>query len=362
MRAIIVAAGTGGHITPGISIANKIKREEPESKIIFIGTKNGMENDIVSKEGYEIRHIRAEGLKPGLDLDNIRILFNMLFGIGDAKKVIKEFKPDVVIGTGGYVSFPIFKVATKMKIPTLLHESNSIPGKVVKIMAHKVNTIMVGFKKTKENMKDADNVVYTGTPTKMLTYVPPINLKEKLGLKNDLPILLITGGSQGAKKLNENVIQVLNKTKDRKYQVIFVTGKNNYDYAVQNIKNKENVQIISYAYNMEEYMSVADVIISRAGALSLTEICIMGIPSIIIPFPYSAENHQIYNAQVLKDAGAGEVIIEEDLTIDLLKDTLEKIIYNKELLQDMRNKAKGLAVMDVEDVIYSEIKKAIGNC
>ncbi len=368
MNVMIVAAGTGGHITPGISIANKIKREEKNCNIVFVGTKNGMENDILAKEGYKVIHIRAEGIRREFTMENIRRVVNLILGIGDAKRAIRKFKPDIVIGTGGYVTFPIFKVATKMGIPTVLHESNSIPGKVVTMMSSKVDTIMLGFEDAKNKIKGAKNIIYTGTPTKMSTYIPPTNLKEKLGLKNDLPILLITGGSQGAKKLNEEIINILTNGKSKKYQVVFVTGPKQYNTVIEKIRQRgyeieqlENVHILNYVYNMEEYMSVADVIISRAGALSLTEICIMGIPSIIVPYPYAAENHQVYNAQIIQAKGAGIVITEDKLTVDSLNDTLESIIYNKEKLEQMRNQAKKLAVLNVEDRIYSEIKRLVND-
>ena len=366
MKVMIVAAGTGGHITPGISIANKLKKEEKDCEIVFVGTKNGMENDIVSKEGYNIMHIRAQGIKREFTIENIKRAIELILGIGDAKRVIKKFKPDIVIGTGGYVTFPIFKAATKMGIPTVLHESNSIPGKVVNMMASKVNTIMVGFEEAKEKIKNGKNIVYTGTPTKMATYVPPSNLKQKLGLKEELPVLLITGGSQGAKKLNEKVVEIITNGKEKKYQIVFVTGPKQYDDVKKQIEEKgydleklENIHILNYLYNMEEYMSIADVIISRAGALSLTEICIMGIPSIIIPYPYAAENHQVYNAKVIENAGAGKVILEQDLTTDILNDTLEDMIYSKDKLEKMSKAAKKLAVLNVEDKIYTEIKKLV---
>lgn len=366
MNVMIVAAGTGGHITPGISIANKIKKEEKDCNIVFVGTKNGMENDIISKEGYDIVHIRAQGIKREFTIENIRRVIQLVLGIGDAKKVIKKFNPDIVIGTGGYVTFPIFKVATKMGIPTVLHESNSIPGKVVTMMANRVDTIMIGFEKAKEKIKNANNILYTGTPTKMSTYVPPSNLREKLGLKEDLPVLLITGGSQGAKKLNEQIVNIITDGIEKKYQIVFVTGSKQYNDVRKAIQDKRcnvdeipNLHILNYVYNMEEYMSVADVIISRAGALSLTEICIMGIPSIIIPYPFAAENHQVYNAQVIKNAGAGEVIIESELTTEKLNNILESMIYNKEKLAQMRKQAKSLAVLNVEDKIYTEVKRLV---
>ena len=367
MRVIIVAAGTGGHITPGISIANKIMKENPDAEILFIGTKGGMENDLLKKEGYtNIAHIRADGIRREITLDNLKRAFNIILGITDAKKIIKEFKPDIVIGTGGYVCYPVFKVATSMKIPTMLHESNSIPGKVVIAMAKKVDTIMVGFEAAAEKIKGAKNVVYTGTPTKMASYIPPDNLKETLGLK-DLPVVLITGGSQGAKKLNDYLVDIIANEAEKPYQMVFVTGPKNYDAVIAELARRhcgddclKNVLVLPYVYNMEEYMSVADLIIARAGALSLTEICLMGIPSILVPFPAAAENHQLYNAKMLEKAGAAIVIQEKEMnSYEKLRDILNDTISNKDKLLEMKRAAKKMAVLNVDDRIYVEIKKLL---
>lgn len=366
MKVLIVAAGTGGHITPGISIADKIKRENPNSEILFVGTKNGIENDIVPKAGYKIKHIRASGIERKISIKNIKNACNLLMGIFDSKKVIKEFEPDIVIGTGGFVCFPIFKQATKLHIPTMLHESNSIPGKVVTTMANKVDTIMVGFKQAEKRIKNARNIVYTGTPSKMTTYVPEDNLRKKLDLKEDMPVLLIIGGSQGAKKINEYLVDILCNGKEKNYQTIFVTGPKQYDNVIAQIEKKKcnidklkDLKVLPYVYNMEEYMSVADLLISRAGALSLTEICVMGKPSILIPYPYAAENHQEYNAKILEKNGAAKVLLERDMSSDTLNGLLEVLINDKNKLFEMGANARKLGILDVEDRIYVEIKKLL---
>ncbi len=368
MNVLIVAAGTGGHITPGISIANKIKREYKDAKILFIGTKNGIENDIIKKEGYSIEHIRAEGIRREITIENIRRAINLILGIKDAKKIIKRFNPDIVIGTGGYVCFPIFKVATKLKIPTMFHESNSIPGKVVKSMAKKVDTILIGFEECRNKIKGAENIIYTGTPNKMVTYIPENNLREKLGLRNDLPIILVTGGSQGARRINETFIDIICNGEDKKYQMVFVTGPKQYDNVMQKISDRncdieklKNIKILPFVYNMEEYMYVSDLMIGRAGALSLTEICVMGKPSILIPYPYAAENHQEYNAKILEKNNASVVISEKDLTSEKLNQTINELVDNKEKLINMSKASRALAVLDVEDRIYVEIKKLLKN-
>lgn len=366
MRALIVAAGTGGHITPGISIANKILQEDKNSKVLFVGTKKGMENDLIKKEGYNIAHIRAEGIRREITIENIKSIITLLLGIRDAKKIIKNFKPDIVIGTGGYVCYPIFKIATRLKIPTILHESNSIPGKVVTTMAKKVDTILVGFEDTKDKIKNCNNVIYTGTPTKMSKYVPKENLRRKLELAEDLPVLLITGGSQGARKLNEYLVDIICNEQKKNYQIVFVTGPKQYEDVITNIQKKnvnietlENVKILPYVYNMNEYMAVSDLIISRAGALSITEICIMGKPSILVPYPFAAENHQEYNAKIVENAGGAKVLFERELTSAKLNNAIEDIINDKSKMYEMGNSARKVAVLNVEDRIYVEIKKLL---
>jgi UDP-N-acetylglucosamine--N-acetylmuramyl-(pentapeptide) pyrophosphoryl-undecaprenol N-acetylglucosamine transferase len=183
MKVLITGGGTAGHINPALAIADTIKKNIPNAEIEFVGTPRGLENTLVTKEGYKLHHVNIMGISRSLSLRNVKAAVLMITSQREAKKIIKSFNPDIVIGTGGYVCFPIFKQATKLHIPTMLHESNSIPGKVVTTMANKVDTIMVGFKQAEKRIKNAKNIVYTGTPSKMATYIPPENLRQKLDLK-----------------------------------------------------------------------------------------------------------------------------------------------------------------------------------
>ena len=224
MRVIIACAGTGGHINPGIAIANKIKEEERKSEIIFIGTDRGLEGDLVPRAGYELRTIEAYGLSKKISIDNIKKMIKTFRGLFEAKKIIKEFKPDVVIGTGGYICGAVITAAYKLKIPTMLHESNAFPGKAVKMLAKKTNTIMVSFKDAASRIPNAKRVVVTGTPTKQLK--KPLNLSEKINLKERYklnpakPVVLAFGGSQGAKTINDAIIEIAKTKLNKNYQIL----------------------------------------------------------------------------------------------------------------------------------------------
>lgn len=368
MRAIIAAAGTAGHINPGIAIANEIKRQEKDSKIIFIGTTRGLENDLVPRAGYELRTIEAYGLSKKLSIDNLKKMYKTLKGFGEAKRIIKEFKPDVVIGTGGYICGATISEAHKLGIPTVLHESNAFPGKAIKILAKKTNTILVSFKDAIPRIKNAKNVVFTGTPVKIkkINYTNEIkkNKIKELGLKNDKPIVLIFGGSQGAQKINESIIEIIEKNMNKDYQVIWATGPKQYDVIKEELDNKnkninriENMKIVPYIYNMEEIMNLVDLIVARSGAMTVTEISNLGKPSILVPLPNVSHDHQLYNAKALESVGASKILLNNELTGKLLNEQIEKIVLDKKEMIQMGEKALSMATSNVEQKIYNEIKK-----
>ena len=336
MKVIIAAAGTGGHINPGIAIANKIKKEEPNSEIIFIGTKRGLENDLVPRAGYELKTVEAYGLNKKITLQNIRNNIKTVKGIFQARKIIKQFKPDIVIGTGGYICASAVLAAKKYKIPAILHESNANPGKAVKMLAKKVDTIMLGFKEAKSRIPKAKNIILTGTPTKIkkIEYSKQKRdeIIKKIGLKGDIPIILVFGGSQGAKAINDTILKIINEKINKNYQIIWSTGPIQYDIVKQKVNQKEleNVKILPYIYNMEEIMNISDLIIARSGAMTITEIAVIGKPAIFIPLPYVSQNHQEYNARVLKDIGAAKLILNKELTAQKLNIEVQNIINNKD--------------------------------
>lgn len=366
MKVIIAAAGTAGHINPGISIANKIKEEEADSEIIFIGTQRGLEKDLVSRAGYELKTIDAYGL----NFKRPDRILKTLKGFIEAKKIIKDFKPDVVIGTGGYICGAVITEANKLGIPTLLHESNAFPGKAVKMLLKRTDTVLVGFEDAKKRLANAKKVVVTGNPSKMgnlkLTQKEKAEKITSLGLDSNKPILLVFGGSQGAKAINDAIIKIIQSKKSKNYQIIWAPGPIQYKIIKEelensniNIENIENVKVFPYIYNMEEMMSISDLFICRSGAMTINEVSLVGKPAIFIPLPNVSQNHQEYNAKVLEKIGAAKIILNSELeNIDLNK-YIEEIIYNKDLLKAMGEKAKEVSNKEALEIIYKEIKDVI---
>ena len=367
MKVVIAAAGTGGHINPGIAIANKIMEKEPDSKIIFIGTPRGLENDLVPRAGYELKTIDAYGINRKINLDNIKRLYKTTKSVGEAKKILKEFKPDVVIGTGGYICVSVGIAANRLKIPIVLHESNAFPGVAIKLLSKKAKAVLLGFEDAKTRLPKAKNVVVTGTPTKIksskLTDEEKANLRSALMLKNELPLVLVFGGSQGARSINNAIIGIIENKLNKNYQIIWAAGKGNFENIKQqlaeknmDIDNIENAKIMPYIYNMQEVMETSDLVVSRSGAMTITEISNLAKPAIFIPFPFATENHQEYNARVLEKVGAAKIILDKNLNYKNLNDTIELMVENKEQLKEMEKKAGKIANTNVEENIYNEIR------
>ena len=363
MKVIVAAAGTAGHINPALAIANKIKKEEPSSEIIFLGTDRGLENDLVPRAGYELKKIDAYGLSKKISLQSIKNNIKTIKGISQAKKIVKEFAPDIVIGTGGYICGAAILAANKYNVPTLLHESNAFPGKAVTMLSKKVDTILVSFEEAKERIKGAKNVILTGTPTKIkdlkLSKEQKESVKKSLGLKEDKPVVLIFGGSQGAKAINEEVIKIINEKMNIDYQIMWAPGPLQYEIVKSKINDTklQNVKIVPYIYNMEEIMNSCDLIIARSGAMTITEISIVGKPAIFIPLPNVSNNHQEYNAKVLEKVKAAKIISNSELSAKKLDSEIRKIVTNEKVMEEMGKNAKKIAVNNVEDKIYSEIKR-----
>lgn len=370
MRVIIAAAGTGGHINPGLAIANKIKEKEPNSEIIFIGTTRGLENDLVPRAGYGLKTIEAYGLSKEISIANLKKIYATLSATGKARKIIQEFKPDIIVGAGGYICGPVVWAAKKEKIPVILHESNAFPGKAVKMLAKKADTVLISFEETRSRIPNAKNIVFTGTPVKIekknYTKEQKAKILQEVGIKEEMPIILIFGGSQGAQKINEAVIGILENGLNKDYQIIWATGPKQYDIIKEELaKNKididniKNAKILPYIYNMEEIMNVSNVIVARSGAMTITEISNLGKPSILVPLPNVSQNHQLYNAKVLENVGAAKIILNDDLGKDNLNTEIEKIIRNPEEMNRMGEKAFSKSVKNVQENIYKEIKKLV---
>ena len=370
MRVIVAAAGTGGHINPGLAIANKIKQEEKDSEIIFIGTNRGLENDLVPRAGYELKTIEAYGLSKKLSIDNIKKMCKTLGATSKARKIIKDFKPDVIVGAGGYICGPVVWAAKKEKIPVVLHESNAYPGKAVKHLAKNANVVLISFEEARKRIPNAKKIVFTGTPVKIqkrdYTKEEKNKILNELKIEDKLPIILVFGGSQGAQKINEAIIGILTKKLNKKYQIIWATGPKQYDIVKEelnqksiDIENVPNAKILPYIYNMEEIMNISDVIVARSGAMTITEISNLGKPSILIPLPNVSQDHQLRNAEVLQKIGAGKIILNDKLNSENLNQEISEIILNPTNMKKMGEKAYTKSVKNVQEKIYNEIKKIV---
>ena len=287
-------------------------------------------------------------------------------GLSQAKKILKEFKPDVVIGTGGYICGAVIMAASKLKIPTMLHESNAFPGKAVKMLAKKTNVIMVSFETAIGRIPNAKKIVLTGTPTREIkqniTASDKIKEIEKYSLNTAKPTVLVFGGSQGAKKINETIIDLSVKKLNKKYQILLVAGQKQYEEVKKELKEKgldinklDGIRVVPYIYEMVETMNMADIMVCRSGATTITEIAKLGKPAIFIPLPNVSHNHQQYNAEVLEEVNAAKIINNDNLKAEDLNKTIEEIL-DKDILKEMGENAKKIAINDTQERILKEIK------
>ena len=296
-------------------------------------------------------------------------MLKTLKGFSQAKKIIKEFKPDIVIGTGGYICGAVIMEAHKLKIPTMLHESNSFPGKAVKMLSKKVDTIMVSFEDAIPRIPDGKKVILTGTPTRNINLNISLNEKikelEKYSLNPSKPTVLVFGGSQGAKVINEAIIGIAENKLNKKYQILLVAGPKQYDVVKEELNKKgfdidklDSIKVVPYIYEFVEIMNASDILVCRSGATTVTEITKIGKPAIFIPLPNVSHNHQQYNAEVLEKIGAAKIVKQADLSAEKLNNEIEQIL-DKTIMKSMGENAKKIEIKDVEDRIYNEIKALV---
>ncbi|MPW25181.1 undecaprenyldiphospho-muramoylpentapeptide beta-N-acetylglucosaminyltransferase [Alkalibaculum sp. M08DMB] len=368
MRVVVAAGGTGGHIYPGIAIAKYIISKHPDANIIFVGTDKGLEKDIVPKEGFEIKLIRVKGFERRLSIDTLQTIKQMFLGLSDAKKIIKDLKPDIVIGTGGYVCGPVLFAAWQEKVPTLIHEQNAFPGVTNKILSKFVDKVAVSFPEAISFFKDKKKVIVSGNPIRNdFKDNDRKRAREKLNIPFDAIVIVATGGSQGALTINKSMVEVVKKYNNQKnVYIIHVTGNNQYEdiikmYREQGIitHNNINTQIIAYSYDMPNLLKACDLIISRAGAVTVSEICAIGRASILIPFPFATDNHQEFNAKVITDKKGGILILNKDLNGSTLIDSISEIIGDKEKLILMERISSELGILNGDETIYNEIKNLV---
>ena len=337
MRIIFSGGGTGGHIYPALTLIDTIKIKRPDTNFLYVGTEKGMESDIVPKTGINFSAMKLEGgLERHFTLENFKRAADAILSIKRAGKIIDEFKPDVVVGTGGYVCGPILLAASLKNIPTLIQEQNAVAGITNKILSKFVTKIAVGSKLALKNFPAA-KTVYTGNPIRaeVLTGKREDGLRE-FNLSADKPVILISGGSRGARSINNAMIDVLKHAENFNAQFLHVTGKGEFDSVTEKLgKVLPNVKVVPYLYNMPTAMAMADLAIFRAGATGLAELTARGVPAILIPYPYAAENHQEFNAMELVKVGAAKMILNKDLTSEILSAQIDELLKNPEMLKEM---------------------------
>ncbi|WP_137742798.1 undecaprenyldiphospho-muramoylpentapeptide beta-N-acetylglucosaminyltransferase [Robertmurraya siralis] len=360
MKIVVSGGGTGGHIYPALALIREIQKENIDAEFLYIGTEQGLEGNLVPRENIPFKSIHISGFKRKLSVDNIKTIYRFIKGVADSKKMLKEFKADVVIGTGGYVCGPVVYAAAKLGIPTIIHEQNSVPGLTNKFLSRYVNKVAICFEEAR-SFFPSEKVVFTGNP-RASEVLEQDGVKGRLsvGLKLDEPAVLIFGGSRGAKPINEAVVKSLSEFGNKPYQILYITGDVHFNAVLKEVElvgNPTNVIIKPFVHNMPEVLAGIDLTVSRAGATTLAELTSLGIPSILIPSPYVTNNHQEKNALALSEHGAAKLLVEKELTSKKLVEEIDRILLDQEQLATMKKSAKELGVQDAAARLYSIMKE-----
>lgn len=370
MNFLFACGGTAGHINPAIAVAGRLKELMPESKFLFVGAKGRMEEDLVPRAGYDIRLVDITNLQRKLDLEGIKhnlvTAKNVFVSLYEAKQIIKEFQPDVVIGTGGYVCFPVLRAAQRMGIPTVLHESNAVPGLTTRMLADHVSGMMVGFEESVGGYKHPEKVTVTGTPVRGdFRMYSKQSAKTELGIAPDKPLIVSVWGSLGAQRMNEIMADfIAGLPEDNGFCLIHSAGAGRFEEMDARLKalcpggfTQKGCDVRPYIYDMSRVMAAADLVLCRAGASTLSELAMLGKPAILVPSPNVTGNHQEKNARVLERAGGAVVLTEPGLTSQAMGDTVLSLIHDKDRLAQMEACMKRLAVADaterITDVVVS---------
>ncbi len=356
MRILISAGGTGGHIYPALAIIEGFKKYDKDLEVLYIGTKNRMEKDIVPKNGIPYYGIEIYGLSKNIFKD-IKDVFLIFKAKKEIKKKILEFKPDVVLGIGGYVTYPVLSVAKSLHIKTFIHEQNAIPGKTNKMISKYADIIGISFKESAKYFPNK-NVLYTGNPTGIRALNTPRITKSSLGLNDDKPLVVVVCGSLGSETVNNAMKGYLKTLENKDYQVVYITGKNLYEEFIK-IKYPKNVKVLPYLDNLTGLLKETDVLVARAGASTIAEVLSLKVPTIFIPSPYVANNHQYYNAVSLKNDNLALMLEEKDLSIPNITKNIEDLLYNKDKQIKIKNNLNKVSTLDSTKIIYDAIKELI---
>ena len=372
MRILFTGGGTAGHINPALAVAGFVREQEPDAKILFVGSKGGMEERLVPKAGFEIRSVPVSGFmrsfSPGAVAHNVRAVRQIFTAMHQTAKILREFRPDICVGTGGYVSGPVLKEAKKLGIPVVIHESNAFPGVTIKMLASSADRILLAVPDAEKKLGGDyhSKIVITGNPVRgEILRADRTAARKKLGL-DDRPVVLSYGGSLGAEEINRAMAEVIARTAQTdRVQHIHAYGQYG-KWFPQLLEDKgvhladhPNLDIREYIDNMPDCAAAADLMICRAGAMSLSEIEALGKAAILIPSPNVAENHQYYNALALSSRGAADLLEERDLTGESLSRLVFDLLDHPEKMQELGHNAAKLAIRDANERIYCEIKAVL---
>ena len=367
MKVIFTCGGTAGHINPAIALAGLIEKKHPGSEILFVGAYTGLEKTLVPKAGYEFRAVHVSGFRRSLKQvrHNVQACCNVIRSAGEACKILKEFQPDLVVGTGGYASYPVVKAAAAKGIPTAVHESNMVPGLTTRQLEGCVDKVMVGFAACREHYRMPEKVVVTGTPVRGDFFeCTKEEAREKLGLAQDKPLVVSFWGSLGASGMNEKMVDYIRLETEAgaPFRHIHAVGSAGYTAMLSDIKSSgvelvkfPHVDVREYIYDMALVMRAADVVICRAGAATLSELTALGVPAIIVPSPYVTNNHQEKNARALEKEGAAELLLEKEASGEKLFTLTCEILADSTRWQQMHEASLKMGTVDAAEKIYETV-------
>ena len=372
MNVIFTCGGTGGHINPAIAVANAWKERYPDSKILFIGGKDGLEEELVPKAGYELVTLPGGGLSRGKSIGsmvkNAKVVYQLMRTVGKCKKIIRDFGASVVVGTGGYASFPALMAATMLKVPTCVHEANAMPGLTTRLIADRADRVLVCFPESAKHYKHPEKVEVVGMPVRReFIYTKREDARKELNL-DERPVIVSAYGSNGAEKMNEITADLFRLEKEAgfPFQHIHAVGNYGWVWMPDLVKSKgvdlnecPSIRMQQYIYNMPTVMAAADVFISRAGASSCNEIAASGTPCILIPSPNVTDNHQEKNARSLETVGAAEVLLDKDATAEALMNRITALLDDKKRWSDMRAALQSISVPDCAERLCGIMEKLI---
>lgn len=359
MRVVISAGGTGGHIYPALAIINKIKKEEPNSEFLYIGTHNRMEKDLIPSMNIPYESIEITGFIRKLTLENFKTLTRFLKARKKCLQLIKDFNPDIVIGAGGYVTAPVIWAAKKLGHKTFIHEQNSVVGLSNKYLTRYIDKVGVSFESTLNDFPK-EKVSLTGNPCSEKALSAPVAKKSDFGLTEDKKLVLIVMGSLGSKTVNEKMVEYIYGFRNKNYEVLYVTGENHYE-KIKNKRFPDNVKVVPFIKDLPSIMKKTDLMVSRAGASTMSEITALGIPTIFIPSPYVTNNHQYKNAKDLSDKNAALILEENDLNKITFIKMIDDILEDEKKYKTLKENVSKQGIKDSSTRIYNLLKEMILN-